>query len=194
MTLPPGLDPTTDQVAATALADVQFFCEQRFGIVRSPDFTEAVLGAYDQRLAASLDALLTRGPQIVPWLLSILTTAETPGDICGIGVALLESRDPQAAEGLLAALETADEEPKQRGLLAALRRGPINTLVPKLQKWVAAGNPKQAAHAAVVLAFHRRLEPGLARLTSLCSDADPLVRRAAWRATALLPARGAESR
>ena len=194
MTLPPGLDPTTDQVAATALADVQFFCEQRFGIVRSPDFTQEVLGAYDQRLVASLDALLVRGPQIVPWLLSILTTADMPGDVCGIAVALLESRDPQGAEGLLQALAAAVEGPKRRGLFMALRRGPIDLLVQALQKWFATGSPHQAVTAAEILAAHDRLEHSPARLNKFCIDGEPQIRQAAWRAVALGSGKLAEAR
>jgi hypothetical protein len=194
MTLPSAPNPTTDEVAKTALAEVQFLCEQRLGIVRSPDFREEVLGIYDQRLAASLDALLVRGPQIVPWLVSMLATAAAPGDICGVAVALLESRDPQAADGLLAALEAAQEEPKQRGLLMALRRGQIDLLVQPLQKWFASGSPRLAALAAEILAFHQRLEQTPARLNALCSDADPQVRRTAWRAAALAPGKAAETR
>jgi len=189
---PLALDPASDEVAKSALAEVQFLCEQRYSIVRSPDFTEEVLGSYDQRLSACLDALLLRGPQIVPWLVTMLSTAEAPGDICGIVVALLESRDSQAAEGLLVALEAAQEEPKRRGLLMALRRGPVELLLPTLQKWFAAGNPRQAVAAAEILAFHRRLAQNPERLTALCSDADPLVRRAAWRAAALAPGKTVE--
>jgi hypothetical protein len=193
MTLPPALDPLTDEVAQAALAEVQFLAEQRLGIVRSPGFTADVLATYDQRLEASLDALLVRGPQIVPWLVSILTTAETPGDICGIAVALLEARDPQAAEGLLQLLAAAEEGPKRRGLLMALRRGPIELLVPALQKWLASESPRQVIAAAEVLGSHGRLEQPQARLNACCIDGDPQIRQAAWRAVALLPGKPAET-
>ena len=194
MTLPTALDPLTDEVAQSALAEVQFFCEQRLSLVRSPDFTEDILRTYDHRLAASLDALLVRGPQIVPWLLSILQAAETPGDICGIAVALLESRDPQAAEGLLQALTAAEEEPKRRGLFMALRRGPIDLLVPTLKKHFASESPRQAVAAAEILAAHDLLEPPAARLSAFCIDGDPQIRQAAWRALALASGKPAEAR
>lgn len=186
MTLPIALDPATDEVAKAALAEVQFLAEQRLGIVRSPDFSEEILGTYDQRLAASLDALLLRGPQIVPWLLSSLATADMPGDICGIAVALLEARDPQAAEELLQSLAAAEEGPKRQGFFMALRRGPIDLLVQALQKWFATGTPRQAVTAAEILASHDRLEESPARLSALCIDSDPQIRQAAWRAVALL--------
>lgn len=194
MTLPLDLDPTTDEVAQAALAEVQFLAEQRLGIVRSPDFSEDVLQTYDHRLAASLDALLARGPQIAPWLLAILPTAETPGDICGIAVALLESRDPQAAEGLLKALAAAEEGPQRRGLLMALRRGPIDLLVQALQKHLASESPRQAVSAAEILAPHQPLEQSSARLNALCIDGDPQIRQAAWRALALVSGKPAEAR
>jgi len=178
-------DPQLDEVGRAALAEVQFLCEQRLGIVRSPDFTEEVLGMYDQRLAAHLDALLTRGPYVIDCLVTMLSAAAEPGEVCGIAVALLESRDPRGSQGFLAALEKAEEEPKLRGLHMALRRGPIDSLVEPLQKWFGSGTVRQAANAAEILAFHRRLDQKLDRLEELCSDTDSLIRRAAWRAMAL---------
>jgi len=185
------LDPAADEVALAALAEVQFFCEQRHSLVRSPDFTADVLARYDQRLAASLDALLARGPQVIPWLTSLLQTAESAAEACGLAVALLESRDQAAAERLLAALDTAEEGPKQRALLSALRRGPIDIVLQPLQKWLTSGTPQQAVLAAEVLAAHRRLT-STERLTPLCTDTEAPIRRAAWRAMALAADMGAE--
>jgi hypothetical protein len=178
-------DPQLDEVGRAALAEVQFLCEQRLSIVRSPDFTEEVLGMYDERLAAHLDALLARGPHVLDCLVTMLSAAAEAGEVCGVAVALLESREPRAIQGLLAALEVAEEEPKLRGLNMALRRGPIDSLVATLQQWLASGSPRQAAAAAEVMAYHSRLDQNSGRLQELCSDTDPLVRRAASRAVAL---------
>jgi len=194
MTLPTALDPLTDEVAKSALAEVQFLAEQRLALVRSPDFQEDILETYDLRLAASLDALLARGPQIAPWLLAILPTVDTPGDVCGIAVAILESRDPAAADELLQNLAAAEEGPKRRGLFMALRRGPIDVLIPTLQRWFATGSPRQAATAAEILALHDCLEHSPARLNKFCIDGDPQIRQAAWRALALASGKPAEAR
>jgi hypothetical protein len=185
---PPALsadDPQLDEVGRAALAEVQFLCEQRLSIVRSPDFAEEVLGMYDERLVAHLDALLARGPHVIDSLVAMLSAAAEAGEACGIAVALLESCEPRAIQGLLTALEAAEEGPKLRGLRMALRRGPIDSLVAVLQQWLASGPARQAAAAAEVLAYHRRLDQSSGRMQELCSDTDPLVRGAAWRAVAL---------
>lgn len=181
----PAIDPQADEVGKAALAELQFLCEQRLGIVRSPDYTVEVLAGFEQRIAAVLDALLSRGPQMIPWLTESLSATASPAEVCGIVVALLESRDLDAAKAILAALDTTADEPKLRGMHMALRRGPVDLLIQPLQSWFASGSPHQAAVAAEVLAFHRRVEPTAPRLKLLGAVPDPSVRRAAWRAIAL---------
>ena len=112
----------------------------------------------------------------------------------GIAVALLESRDPQAAEGLLQALASAEEGPQRRGLFMALRRGPIDLLVPTLQKYLASESPRRAVAAAEILAAHDLLQLPAARLKAFCIDGDPQVRQSAWRALALASGKPAEAR
>jgi hypothetical protein len=178
-------DPSADEVASTALADLQFLCEQRFAALHSPEFGEDVLTAFDHRIEAYLDVLQSRGPEIIQWLQGKLADAAEPGEVCGIALALLQSGDARALDALLMVLGTAEEEPKLRGLNMALRHRSIEPLAATLQSWLASGTPRQAAHAADLLAFHGKLTDNSERLNRLCVDPDPLVRRAAWRAVAL---------
>jgi hypothetical protein len=182
----PQDEPTTDEVAKIALAELQFLCQQRYGDVCSPDLSEDALHRVRPRLAACLDALLTRGQQTIEWLVALLPAAEGANEICGIAIALLESRSPLAVTGILKSLETTEEGPKMRGLQMALRRGPLDLLAPTLQDWFRSGNARQAAAAAEALAFHRQIGKNASRLSELAIDAEPGIRRAAWRATAFI--------
>jgi hypothetical protein len=174
-----------DPIAATALEEVQFLGRQHRDALRSPDFTKPDLARFDERMAAYIDVLVVRGSPVIEWLLTKLHTAETAADACGIGVVLLESRDPRAADGLLATVAAAEQEPLVHGLQAALRRGPLERVLPRLREWLASGTPREAASAAEALAFHRQLDKNSPRLAQLMDDVDPIVRRAAWRAAAL---------
>jgi hypothetical protein len=178
-------DPSADDVASAALADLQFFCEQRFAALHSSEFGEEILAAFDERIAANLDVLLSRGPGISEWLQGKLAEAAEAGEVCGIALALLRT-DARAMEALLAMLGAAEEEPKVRGVNMALRCGPLEPLAAALRSWFESGTPRQAAHAAEVLAFHGKIKGQSERVKRLGVDPDPLVRRAAWRAAALV--------
>ena len=180
----PSDDAPPDAVAATALEEAQFLCRQLWDALESPDLAERDLASFEQRLAGFVDALISRGPRTLEWLAKILPAAATAADACGIATVLLASRDPRAAQVVLAALEAADE-PLLQGLHMALRRGPVDLVQEQLRSWFASGSARQAAAAAEALLFHRKLEANSPRLAQLLSDIDPQVRRAAWRATAL---------
>lgn len=181
----PTPDILSDEVVKIALADFQFLCEQRLSAVRSSELTEGELREFERRLPAYFDAILTRAPAVIDGLLSLLPSLESPAEICGVVIVLLESRDPRAAAGILAALEKNQETLKLRGFQLALRRGPIDALLPPLQKWLLGSDPRLAALAAETLAFQRRITPKLPELTKLLTAADPLARQTAWRALAL---------
>jgi hypothetical protein len=181
-TAPPGAAP--DVVAATALAEVQFLCGQRFNSLASDELIAADLETFDRRREAFVDALLARGPSVLEWLMKVLPDAASPGDACGIASVLLESRDPKAAQAILSALETA-QGPLAQGLQMAICRGPIDALLPTFKKWLDSSSPKQAAAAVEALALVGKLDIRSPRLEQLVTDADPRVREAAWRATAL---------
>jgi hypothetical protein len=181
----PAQDFASDEVIKAALADIQFLCEQRLSAVRSSELTEGELRDFERRLPAYFDAILTRGPGVIDGLLALLPSLESSAEICGVVVVLLESRDPRGAAGIIAALEKAQEPPKLRGFQMALRRGPIDLLLPPLQKWLLVSDTRLAAIAAEALAYHRRISPKLPELIKLLSASDPLVRQAAWRAFAL---------
>jgi hypothetical protein len=178
-------DPSADGVASKALADLQFFCERRFAALLSPEFDAEVLATFEERMDAYVDVLLSRGPEVIGWLQSKLADAAEPGEVCGIALALLQSGDAPALDVILTEAGTSEDEPKLRGLSMALRLGPIEPIAAKLQSWLASGTPLQAARAAEVLAFHAKLEREAERVSRLCVDPDPLVRRAAWRAMVL---------
>ena len=179
------LDHAADHVAQAALAELQFFCEQRLCGVRSPELTEHELREFERRLPALIDSLLTRGPQIVNWLSSMLETLESPAEICGTVVVLLESREPRAIQAVISMLPAAADGPKRLGLMMALRRGPIEALVESLQKLCDSADSPAAAMAVETLAYHGRLSPDRRKYVSkLQVDADPAVRQAAWRALA----------
>lgn len=185
-TLSPEPAVVVDDVALTALAELQFLCEQRYGAVRSADITAAALDSFDERLSAFLDAILSRGPHVVDWLVATLANAESPYEVCGIAIALLESRSAAAAQSLLSAIEASQEEPKRMGFQMALRRGPCDMVLPTLQEWLQTGTSQQAVAAAEVLAYHQPMSKSSPRLSQLMHEADPIVRRAAWRAMAFL--------
>lgn len=184
-TTTPAHDFASDEVVKAALADIQFLCEQRLCGVRSSELTEGELRDFERRLPAYFDAILTRGPGVIDGLLALLPSLESPAEICGVVVVLLESRDSRGAAGIIAALEKTQEEPKLRGLQLALRRVPIDPLLSPLQKWLLGSDSRLAAIAAEALAYHRRITPKLPELTKLLNAADPGVRQAAWRAMAL---------
>lgn len=181
----PAQDFASDDVVKAALADIQFLCEQRLSGIRSAELTESALRNFESRLPAYFDAILTRGASVIDGLLALLLTLETPAEICGVVVVLLESRDPRAAAGIIDELEKTQEPPRLRGFQMALRRGPIEPLLPPLQKWLLATDPRLAAIAAEALGYHRRITPKLPELIKLLSVSDPLVRQSAWRAFAL---------
>lgn len=181
----PAPDIASDEVVKVALADIQFLCEQRLSAVRSSELNELELREFERRLPAYFDAIVTRGPGVIDVLVSLLPSLESPAEICGIVVVLLESRDPRGAAGIIAALEKPQEPPKLRGFQMALRRGPIDSLLPPLQKWLIGSDPRLAAIAAEALAYHRRISPKLPELMKLLSSSDPHVRQTAWRAQAL---------
>jgi hypothetical protein len=181
----PAYDLASDEVVKTALANFQFFCEQRLTGVRSSGQTEVELRDFERRLPAYFDAIFTRGPGVIDGLLALLPSVETPAEICGIVVVLLESRDQRAADGVVAALQAVQEEPKFRGFQLALHRGPIDLLVPPLQKWLIGSDLRLVAIAAETLAYHHRISPKLPELAKLLSAAEPNLRRSAWRALAL---------
>jgi len=178
-------DFSTDKVVQTALADLQFSLDQRLNNVRSSGLTESELREFERRLPAYYDAVLTRGPGIIDWLIAQLSTLESPTEICAVVVILLASRDIRAAQGIVVAFQNAADEPKLLGFQLALRRGPIDLLAEALQKWLTSPPSKLSALAAEALAYHRRLTPKASELTTLLAAPDPMVRRAAWRATAL---------
>jgi hypothetical protein len=177
-------DPATDDVALAALAELAFFCEQRYGNVRSADWTEDILNSFEQRIPPLIDALLMRGPQIIDWLIQTLQNSNEAGNALAAAMVLLDSRHPAGAEAVVAVLETTTDEPKLRELHTAVQRGPIDLLEAPLQRWLSGGPPPLAARAAEALAFHRRLPQSSPRLAQLRGDPDASVRRAAWRATA----------
>ena len=184
-TTTPAPDVASDEVVKVALADIQFLCEQRLSGVRSSALNEAELREFERRLPAYFDAILTRGPAVIDGLLSLLPSLESSAEICGVVIVLLESRDPRAAAGIIAALEKNQEPPKLRGFQLALRRGPMDALLPPLQKWLLGSDPRLAAIAAEALAYHRCITPKLPELNKLLSAPDPLLRQTAWRALAL---------
>jgi hypothetical protein len=181
----PQYDPTTDDVALATLAELAFFCEQRYGNVRSAEGTEEILLSFERRIPPLIDALLMRGPQVIDWLIQALQTATEAGSVLAAAIVLLDSRHPAGAEAVLAALEAATDEPKLRELHTAVQRGPIDLLEASLQRWLSGGTPRLAARAAEALAFHRRLPQNSQRLVQMRGDPDAAIRRAAWRATAL---------
>jgi len=174
-----------DAVAVSALDALQFLCRQRMEGLRSVDLGRSDMARIEERLDAYTDALVVRGPEVIEWLSTMLPTAETAADACGVAMALLGVRQQLAAEAVLAALATAEAEPILHGLQAALRRGPIDLVLAPLQEWLASGSPREAAAAAETLAFHRQLDKQASRPSQLIDDEDPMVRRAAWRAMAL---------
>jgi hypothetical protein len=175
-----------DAVALSALEELQFLCRRQMEGLGSPDLVRSDLARIEQRMCAYADALVVRGPEVIEWLSTILPTAETAADACGIAMALLEARQRQAAQSVLAALATAEAEPLSHGLQAALRRGPIDLVLDSLKQWFVSGSSREAAAAAEALAFHRQIDKQASRLSQLVVDEDPTVRRAAWRAMALV--------
>ena len=178
-------DAMLDAVAVSALDELQFLCRRCMEGLRSFELVRSDLVRIEQRMDAYADALVVRGPAVIEWLSTLLPTAETAADACGIAMALLEARQQPAAQTVLAALATAEAEPILHGLQAALRRAPIDLVLPTLKEWLASGSPREAALAAETLVFHRKLDKQASRLSQLIDDEDPTVRRAAWRAMAL---------
>jgi hypothetical protein len=175
-----------DAVALSALDELQFLCRRQMEGLGSPELVRSDLAGIEQRIGAYADALVVRGPAVIEWLSTILPTAETAADACGIAMALLEARQQQAVQSVLAALATAEAEPLLHGLQAALRRGPIDLVLEPLKQWFISGSPREAVAAAETLAFHRQVDKQASRLSQLVEDEDPTVRRAAWRAMALV--------
>lgn len=174
-----------DAIAATALEELQFLARQRRAALRSTEFSRDDLTRFEERMAAHIDVLVSRGPATIDWLLAMLEEADSSDAAYGIGIALLEATDPRAADRLLARLATGEPEPVACGLQEALRRGPIERVQPRLREWLVSGTSRQAASAAEALAFHRLIDKDAPQLARLQKDSDPIVCRAAWRAMAL---------
>jgi len=117
-----------DPVAAAALDELQFLCRQKMEGLRSGDFVRSDLARIDKRMAAYADALVVRGPAVMEWLSTKLSAAESAADACGVAVALLESREPRAAQAVLPALTKSEQEPPVTGPETALPRRPSRRL------------------------------------------------------------------
>lgn len=175
-----------DAVALSALDELQFLCRRQMEGLGSPDLVRSDMAEIEQRIGAYADALVVRGSAVIDWLSATLPTTETAADACGIAIALLEARQRRAAQSVLAALAKAEAEPLLHGLQAALRRGPVDLVLEPLKQWFVSGSPREAVAAAEALAFHRQIDKQASRLSQLVEDEDPNVRRAAWRAMALV--------
>ena len=170
----------------------RFLWSQRQSALRSPDFTVDDLARLEARMEAHLDGLLVAGEGAMSLVEANLAAEDAFAVLAAALVLLAFERDDAATKVAEALLQA--QGPQLDGLRQALCFGDITRIVPRLRELFASHSALTAAVAAEALAFHGRLDASSLRLAALLGDADPAVRRVAWRVVAILDSASRRSR
>jgi hypothetical protein len=178
------------EVYARHLEEFHSLWFQRKELLNSDEMTARDLAAWDDRMAAHLDALISAGGEAIP-LLAPHLAGDDSAAVFAAAYVLLVLMDAGAADCVMKALAEA-QGGQLAGLSEALRHGPVELAASRLQEAVASAPPPIAAAAAEALAFHERLDPQNRRLAEFFDHEDPQVRQCAWRIVALAERSGSK--
>lgn len=171
-------------VLAAHFERLQMLWRRRQQAIIGPDYYRQDVAELDEQIEAHVDGLLVAGDEAVPLLQQGLC-GESEAAFAAAYV-LLRRGQPSSADTLIDALQQA--EPGQlEGIRQAMCLGSIQQIVDRLQALHASGPPALAAVALEVLTYHRQALAAPSRLVEFYSHADPSVRQAAWRITAMMP-------
>jgi uncharacterized protein (TIGR02270 family) len=166
------------------LEELAILWRQRGAALRSSLYSRQAFDHLEERIEAHVDGLLTGADNALP-LLKDQLLAEEAAVVFAAAYTLLRLARQTGAQLVVEAL--TDAQPAQlEGMGQALCHGPIDLVSAQLRKALEVGPSPVAATAAEVLAFHLQAPVGTSWLEGLLADAQPEVRRVAWRITARL--------
>jgi uncharacterized protein (TIGR02270 family) len=166
------------------LEELAYLWGQRRSALRSPEYTLRELHDLEERIEARVHGLLAGREHTVP-LLEDGLSQDDPLVVFAAAYTFLRMGNDLGAHKVTDAFFQATRRLLD-GIREALCHGPIDNVLSSLQRALATASAGTAAAAAEILAFHSRLDPRSERLQELLKDANPGVRRAAWRIVAFL--------
>jgi uncharacterized protein (TIGR02270 family) len=158
--------------------ELDFLWEQRESVLSAPDWTLGELAELEERAESHLDGLRLAAGHAVDIARPALSGAETFAATAATLV-FMETRLPELAQELLAALADAEAPETRDGIRIGLRHSNIDAIRADLLGLAAEPNLELAAVAADVLTFHGVAVPDLERLTQA---EEPGTRILAYRA------------
>jgi len=176
--------PTLPQVLTQHFEEFASLWEQLLAAVFSPEYLIEDIEELRRRIAAHLDGLLLGGNETTAMAVESLG-GDDPASVFAAAYLLLRINQPEAANGLVEVLDSAEPE-QLDAVRRALCHGPIDPVRGPLQEVLASGPAPVAAVAAEVLAVHGQLDRQTERLAEFVRDEDPNVRCAAWRVFGIL--------
>lgn len=182
----PGVLP---EVYQQHLEEFRSLWTQRQEMLLSAELTAGDLDAWEERIAAHLDALLLPGEEAVIRLVAEGLCGEDAEIVFGAALVLLKLESQRAASLVGEALREAEDD-RLEGIGQALCHAPIAWLETTLRQTLKSDVPPRALAAAEALAFHHKLRPEEPRLGALLADENPAVRAAAWRVVAAVDSAG----
>jgi uncharacterized protein (TIGR02270 family) len=159
--------------------EFEFLWGQRQEALRSAEYTLPELLELEERIEAHVQGLLVGGENTIPFIQEGLSQ-DDPQLAFATAYTMLRLNIDSATQQVIDTFLQAEGE-QLNGVRQALCHGPIDMIYSPLQEALASAAAPIAVSAAEALAFHKRLDPRMPRLSEFQQDDNAQVRRAAWR-------------